>query len=93
METQWFPASKEPQDTETIKQDVGVCILGQRWNLVVDYLEKGATIVAKHFVAFLDNLKQQLVSKHRDKLLTGILLLLTRRPLRTRNWQIFTLKF
>jgi hypothetical protein len=27
METQWFPASKEVQDTEVIKQDVGVCLL------------------------------------------------------------------
>jgi hypothetical protein len=45
---QQFPASKEVQDTEVIKQGVGVCLLGQRWNLLVDYLEKGATIIAKY---------------------------------------------
>jgi hypothetical protein len=32
METQLFPASKEVQDTEVIKQGVGVCLLGQKWN-------------------------------------------------------------
>jgi hypothetical protein len=32
LETQWFPASKDVQDTEVIKQDVGVCLLGERWN-------------------------------------------------------------
>jgi hypothetical protein len=32
METQWFPASKEVQDIEVIKQGVGVSLLGQRWN-------------------------------------------------------------
>jgi hypothetical protein len=31
-ETQWFPASKVVQDTEFIKQCVGVCLPGQRWN-------------------------------------------------------------
>jgi hypothetical protein len=36
--------------------------------LVVDYLEKGATITAKFYIALLDRLKQQLVSKCRSKL-------------------------
>jgi hypothetical protein len=31
--------------------------------LLVDNLEKDAAITAKHYVAFLDKLKQQLVSK------------------------------
>jgi hypothetical protein len=30
METQWFPVSQEVQDTNVIKQGVGVCLLGQR---------------------------------------------------------------
>jgi hypothetical protein len=40
--------------------------------LPVDYLEKGATITAKYHVAFLDKLKQQLVSKRGGKLSKGI---------------------
>jgi hypothetical protein len=66
--------------------------------LLVQYLEKGATITAKYYVALLVEMKQQLVSKHGGKLSKGILcfktmLLLTGRSLRTRNWQIFTLNF
>jgi hypothetical protein len=40
--------------------------------LLVDYLEKGATIMEKYYVALLDKLKQQLVSKHQGKLSKGI---------------------
>jgi hypothetical protein len=63
--------------------------------LLIDYLEKGATITAKYYVALLDKLKQQLVSKRREKLSSFFktMLLLTRRPLRAKNWQIFILKF
>jgi hypothetical protein len=43
--------------------------------LPVDYKEKGATITAKYYVALLDMLKQQLVSKRRGKLSKGILFL------------------
>jgi transposase len=43
--------------------------------LLVDYLEKGATITAKYYVALLEKLKQQLVSKRRGKLSKGILFL------------------
>jgi hypothetical protein len=39
--------------------------------LLVDYLEEGATITAKYYVALLDGLKQQLVSKYRGKLSKG----------------------
>jgi hypothetical protein len=63
METQSFPTSKEVQDTEVNKQGNGICLLGQRWNLVGRLPEKGATITAKYYVALLDKLKQQLVSK------------------------------
>jgi hypothetical protein len=43
--------------------------------LLADYLEKRATIMAKHYAALLDKLKQQLGSKHRGKLSKGILFL------------------
>jgi hypothetical protein len=43
--------------------------------LLVDYLEKGATVTAKYCVSLVDKLKQQLVSKHRGKLSKGILVL------------------
>jgi histone-lysine N-methyltransferase SETMAR len=43
--------------------------------LLVDYLYKGAAIMAKYYVALLDKLKQQVVSKRRGKLSKGILIL------------------
>jgi hypothetical protein len=49
-------------------QGVGVSLLGQRRNFALDYLEKGATIMAKYYVALLNKLKKQLVSKCRGKL-------------------------
>jgi hypothetical protein len=49
---------------EAIKQGVSICLLRQRQNLLVDYLEKGATIMAKYYFALLDKLKRQLISKH-----------------------------
>jgi hypothetical protein len=49
------------------------------WNkdgmLLIDYMEKGATITAKYYAVLLDKLKQQLVSKHRGKLSKRILFL------------------
>jgi hypothetical protein len=36
--------------------------------LLLDYLEKGAKITAKYYIALLDKPKQQLVSKRRGKL-------------------------
>jgi hypothetical protein len=67
METQWCPTSKEVQDRNR-QADAGICILEQRW-MLINCLEKGATIAAKHCVVLLDKLKQQLVSKHQGKLL------------------------
>jgi hypothetical protein len=71
---------------------------GQDGILLVDYLEKGATITVEYCVALLDKLKQQLISKRRGKLsketcFFKTMFLLTRRPLRKRNWQIFNVKF
>jgi histone-lysine N-methyltransferase SETMAR len=43
--------------------------------LLVDYLGMGASIMAKYYVAPLDKLKQQVVSKRRGKLSKGILFL------------------
>jgi hypothetical protein len=43
--------------------------------LLVNYLKKGATITAGYYIALLNKLKQQVISKCRDKLLKGILFL------------------
>jgi hypothetical protein len=43
--------------------------------LLVDYQEKGVTITVKYYIALLDKLKRQLVSKHRGKLSKAILFL------------------
>jgi hypothetical protein len=75
METQWFPSSKEVQDTEDIKQGVGVCLLGQSWNFACRLSGKCATITAKYCFALLDKLKQQLISKRLGKLSKGMLFL------------------
>jgi hypothetical protein len=29
--------------TEVVKRDIGICLLGQRWNCVVRYWDKGTT--------------------------------------------------
>jgi hypothetical protein len=85
METWWFSASKEVQDTESSGK-----VLTSVFCDKDGILESGATILAKYYIALLDKLKQQLVSKHRGKLSKGILFLqdnavLTRQPLCTRN--------
>jgi hypothetical protein len=66
--------------------------------LLADCLGKGVTIMAMDYVALLDRLKQQLVSKRRNKLSKGILFLQDsaaphKGPFPTRNWQVFSLKF
>jgi hypothetical protein len=40
--------------------------------LLVNHLEKGATIIAKYYVAILNIMKQQLVSKRQSKFSKGI---------------------
>jgi hypothetical protein len=77
--------SEEVQDMGVIKQGVGTCHLGQRWNFPCRHLENGTTILAKYCVALFDTPKQQLVSNigasFQEK---NLVLLLTRRPLCTR---------
>jgi hypothetical protein len=40
MGTQWFPASKEVQDTEVMKQGTGLSFGTTKLNFAVDFLEK-----------------------------------------------------
>jgi hypothetical protein len=75
METQWFPVSKEVQDTEVMRQGVGFCLLGQRRNFGCRLPGKGRNQHGKVASALLDKKKQQLVSKDRGKLSKGILFL------------------
>jgi hypothetical protein len=85
--------------TEVIKQGVGICLLGQIWNL-------SCTLPGKWFnhhgkvlrCTLLDELKQLLVSKRRGKLSKRTLFLQgnrvpTKRPLPAVNKQIFTFQF
>jgi hypothetical protein len=75
METQWFPASKNFK-TQKPSSKVLAFVFGDKdVILLVDYLEKGANIMAKYCVVLHDKLKQQLVSKHQGKLSKGILFL------------------
>jgi hypothetical protein len=74
MKTQWFPTSKEVQDTEVTKQGAGACLLRQRWNSACRLSGKGASITAKYDVArHIHKLKQKLVFTRRGKLSKGIL--------------------
>jgi hypothetical protein len=59
--------------------------------MLVDYPERGTAIAAKYYVALPDGLEATGLQTSRQAFET--MLLLTRRPLRTRNWQIVTLKF
>jgi hypothetical protein len=67
--------------------------------LVIDYLEKGTAIMTKYYIALLDKLKLQLVSKRRGKLSKGITSLQDNvDPHRAaiahqRDWQIFAVNF
>jgi hypothetical protein len=58
METQWFPASKEVQGIEVIKQGFGVCLLEQRWNFACRLPGKGYNHQAEYYVELLDKLKR-----------------------------------
>jgi hypothetical protein len=63
METLWFSVSKEVQGTEVIKQVVGGCLLGKRWNFAYRLPGIGYNHHAKYYSPLLDKLYQQLVSK------------------------------
>jgi hypothetical protein len=75
IKAKWFPASKEVQDTEVIRQVVGVCYFDKRWNFASRLPGKGLKLTAKYCITLLDKLKQQLVSKLKGKLSKGILYL------------------
>jgi hypothetical protein len=51
------------QDTEVIKQGFGDCLLGQRLNFACRLPAKVCNHHAKYYVAVLDKLKQQVVSR------------------------------
>jgi hypothetical protein len=73
METQWFPASKEVQEKKSSSKILARVFWDKDGILLVDYVERGAAITAKYCVALLDEMKQQLVSKHRCKLSKRVL--------------------
>lgn len=70
METPWFPVSKVFLDTV-----LSFVLWDINWILLTDFLEYGATIMAKYYIALFDIFKQQLVSKHGGKLSKEILFL------------------
>jgi hypothetical protein len=65
--------------------------------LIVDYLEKDATIISKYYFAHLDRSRNWSLnveaSFQKESCFFKTMLLLARQPLHTRNWQIVTLKF
>jgi uracil DNA glycosylase len=75
LETQWFASSKEVQNTKVISKVLASVFWGKDGVLLVDYIEKCSTITAKSFVALLDKMKPQTVSRPRGKLSKIILLL------------------
>jgi hypothetical protein len=75
MEKQWFPTSKEVQDTEVFKQGVGVCLLEQRWNFACRLPGKGCNHHGQVLWCTSRQTEAATVSKHRSKLFEGILFL------------------
>jgi hypothetical protein len=71
MERQWYPMSKV-QDTEVIRQGVGISLLRQRWNFACRIPGKGCSHTTKYYVALLYRPKQNLISKRLGKLTKGI---------------------
>jgi hypothetical protein len=67
MGKQWFLAFKEVRDTDVIKHGIGIYLLEQRWTFACRLPGKVAIITAEYYVALLNKLKPQLVSKHRGK--------------------------
>jgi hypothetical protein len=58
METQWFSVYKDVQDTKSSSKLLTCVFWDKDGILSLAYdLEKGATIIAKYYVAFLDKPK------------------------------------
>jgi hypothetical protein len=63
MVTEWSSPHPEKFKTQKSSSEVSA-IWGKDGILLVDYLEKGGTIMTKYYITFLDKVKKQLVSKH-----------------------------
>jgi hypothetical protein len=70
-----FPRPKKFKTQNSSSRVLASVVWNKDGILLVCYPEKGATITAKYYVAFLDNLKQQLVAERRGQLSKGILFL------------------
>jgi hypothetical protein len=76
METQQFPIPIEVQNTEVIRQVVGVCLLGQKCNFACRLpVKREQPAWRSTYLALPSKLKQQLVYKHQGKLSKEILFL------------------
>jgi hypothetical protein len=92
----WYDSSPHPKKFKTQKSPSKVLasvFWGKDGILLVDYLEKGATMM--HFSTNWSSNWSPNVEANFQKQSSFFktMLLLTRWPLRSRNWQIFTLKF
>jgi hypothetical protein len=57
IETQWFPAAKKFKTQKASSKVLASVFWDKNGILLVDYLEKGANITVKYYVALLDKLK------------------------------------
>ena len=79
----WFSPSKEIQKGAICWQNDGFSVLACEGVLMTDYLQKGETIDGEYYASNLRQLKKKAMSKSREKLRAGVLLLQDNAPVHT----------
>ena len=75
MEAQWFPQAKEVLSAKVGAEANGNSFWDKKGVLLVDNLQQGSTINAKHYCALLMTLRQNIKEKCREKVSKGAILL------------------
>jgi hypothetical protein len=97
--TLWLSAPKQFENTEGLKQDVGVCLLGYRYNFTCRLTAKAFNHYGKvvHYTYRQTEAEICLLTSkkafERNLISSSQMLLFARHPLFNMNCQIFTLKF
>jgi hypothetical protein len=75
VEAHWFTKSIKVTNTKLSLQSAVSVFSHRDGILLVDYLEKGATITDSYYTPLLDKVNQAMVSKQQGKLSKGVLFL------------------
>ena len=99
LEAHWFAKSIKVTNTKNSASKVMVSVFSHRDRiLLVDYLEKGATITDSYYTPLLDKVKQAMVSKQQESCQKECCFSRTMPPhtwlsSHSGNWRICTLKY